>query len=42
MADELYHCAQISAELDERMNKLKKISDYEKKLGENTKELSKE
>ena len=42
MADELYHCAQISAELDERMNKLKKISDYEEKLGENTKELSKE
>lgn len=42
MADELYHCAQISAELDSRMNKLRKVHDYEEKLGKNTKELSKE
>lgn len=42
MADELYHCAQISAELDDRMNKLRKVHDYEEKLGKNTRELSRE
>ncbi len=42
MADELYHCAQISAELDERMNNLKKISDYEKKLDANLRDLDRD
>ena len=42
MADELYRCAQISAELDERMNNLRKVHDYEEKLGKNTRDLDRE
>ena len=42
MADELYRCAQISAELDESMNNLRKLHDYEQKLLKNTTNLDRE